>query len=521
MKTINLMTMKPDEILVKEAFKRAIPSGLVTLGGIAYRQGGTDATDDTGSDTMRYELMRQSDFVREFDVNSHKINSLRYYPNPISIDESTKENSRKHYQKVKTRVAIAFQERIHAKRLATLTGNNVNLRITNANATKKDQEMLGLFRQGWEDKNIENAIYEALSADGKVGDAAICFYLDKGTVGWRCFSYDKGDILYPHYDPATGKLALFGRRYVMKDENGEEITEYLDVWDNKYYCRYRNDKKGVKGALNSFIGAVGGNVWAVDVEATPHNFERIPVAYDRYGEPFWAQSQSLIDAYEMAISQLCENNMAYALRILYAFGAEMDMKSTVDGTPTLINSESTDAKVGYLEPADASSSFTLQLTTLEKNIMKSSFAVETPEIKSGADMSSLTVKMLFADAYQKAMLDSQHFQPFLDDIVELFKYGYGIEMEKTSDFSVFKVKSEIFPYIFMSEAEQVANVVQLVGIGALSKKSASEMAYELGYGVLSEYERLKQEENDANAAMLQRQQQRQDVNTVNQSRNNG
>jgi hypothetical protein len=42
----------------------------------------------------------------------------------------------------------------------------------------------------------------------------------------------------------------------------------------------------------------------------------------------------------------------------------------------------------------------------------------------------------------------------------------------------------------MSETEVVSNIVQSVGIGALSRRSASEMLYDLGYGVISEYDRL-------------------------------
>ena len=482
MQTPNILTTEPKDILHKEAFKRTIPSGNMTEAGPLRHTGDYSAEADAIDDHLRFEILSQADFMREYDVNSHNINSMKYYTNPVSRDDN------KYYRKVKTRVAIAFQERILTKRLSALTSNNTNLRITNVNSGERELDMLALFREGWEDKNIENALYEAILADGKTGDCALCFYLQESRVGWRSFSYDKGDILYPHYDPLTGRLALFGRRYTVIDEDGSQ-NQYLDVWDDKFYARYvmQAKRKGSRNAMQ----------WVTDLPATPHKFPRIPICYDRYGAPFWANSQSLIEAYEMAISQLCENNMAYALRILYTFGADMSMKSTIDGTPTRIDSIEPNAKVGFLEPADASSSFTLQLTTLEKNIMRSSFAVETPEIKSGSDMSSLTVKMLFADAYQKAIEDSLHFQPFLDDVVALFKYGYGVETGRSSDFEVFKVKAEIIPYIFMSEQEQISNIVQLKGIGALSARTASEMAYEIGYGVVDEYGRIRQEEHDA------------------------
>lgn len=482
----NIQTMTPKEILVKEAFRRAIPSEQLARSGCNTRTGDAMALHEAWYDPIRYEIFTQSDFLREYDVNSHKINSLKYYPNPVAKDESGR-----YYAKVKTRIAIGYQGRIHLKRLTALTGNNTNIRLIEGSQTQ-----LETFRKGWELKNIETAIHDGISTDGKVADAAICHFISNGQYGWRLFTFEKGDTLYPHYDPETGELAVFGRRYVQRDENGKDAIEYLDVWDKMYYARYKQVLKGALGLVNKAKDALGMQGWKVDIPAKRHGFPWIPISYDRYGAPFWAQSQSGIESQENAISQLAENNMAYALRILYSFGEEMEMQSTVDGTPLRIDSPDPNARVGFLEPADASNSFTLQLKENNKNIYADSFAVETPEIKSGSDMSSLTVKMLFADAYLKALDDAQHFQPFLDSIVKNFQYGYFLEIGRASDANTLKVKAELYPYIFQSEAEAINGIVQLKGIGALSRQSASEQAYQYGYGVVGENERIKQEEHD-------------------------
>lgn len=491
MENISIKTMTPKQILVKEAFTRFAPCDKMT----AF---GTEKTISTDSNlAYQYErpakvVMTQADFLREHDVNAHKINSLKYWPNVIM-----KDNEGKIAAKIRSRIAVAFQERILVKRLVTLTGNNVDLKLANSKRTKQDQEMLNLFREGWDTHNIETCLYQAIKADGKTGDCAVCFYMSKGKIGWRVFSYDNGDVLYPQYDPMTGKLAVFGRKYAVRDSKNNEIEEYLDVWDNSHYTRYKLTKQGVKGAINKAKDIFGLDGWELDKEPTPHNFDRIPIAYDRYGEPFWANSQDAIDLYELTISQLAENNQAYALRILYALGGEVELKTNIDGTPSMINSPDPNTKLGFLEPAESSKSFELQLQTLEKSIMRNSFASETPELKSGSDLSSPTIRMMMMDSYQKAQDDALHFQPFLDDIVELFKYGYGIESGKASDFTMLNIKAEIFPYVFMSETEVVSNIVQSVGIGALSKRSASEMLYDLGYGVISEHDRLMEQERES------------------------
>jgi hypothetical protein len=490
MGNISISTMTPKQVLVKEAFTRLVPTDRLSVFG-TEKTTATDSVLAYSYETPAKVIMTQADFLREHDVNAHMINSMKYWPNAIM-----KDNEGKVAAKIRSRIAIAFQERILVKRLVTLTGNNVDLKLANSRRTKKDQEMLNLFREGWDVHNIETCLYQAIKADGKTGDCAVNFFMSNGRIGWRVFSFENGDVLYPHYDPMTGRLAVFGRKYAIKDKDNNEIADYLDVWDDTHYTRYKYDKHGVKGMANRARGVFGFDGWEVDQEPIPHNFPRIPIAYDRYGEPFWANSQDSIDLYELTVSQLAENNQAYALRILYLLGGEMELQTNIDGTPSIINSAEPNAKVGFLEPADSSKSFELQLHILEKAIMRNSFASETPELKSGSDLSSPTIRMMMMDSYQKAQDDALHFQPFLDDIVELFKYGYGIESGRASDFTLLNVKAEIFPYVFMSETEVVSNIVQSVGIGALSKRSASEMLYDLGYGVISEYDRLMEQERE-------------------------
>lgn len=490
MESINISNMTPQSIMVKDAFTRLVPSASLTSIGDAKAVGSESSLAYSYERPLR-QVMSQADFMREYDVNAHKINSLKYYPNAFMKDKEGKVAA-----KIKSRIAVAWQKRILVKRLATLTGNNVNIRLSNSKRTTKDQQMLNDFREGWENSNMENLIYQAIRADGIVGDVAANLYMANGKVGWRVFSFIDGDVLYPQYDPLTGRLAVFGRRYTIRDSKDNVIDEYLDVWDDTFYMRYKQARKGMAGVVNKVKEVFGSDGWVIDKEKTVHGFPRIPIAYDRYGEPFWANSQDCADLYELTVSQLAENNQAYALRILYALGGEIEMISNMDGTPAMINSADPNTKLGFLEPAESSKSFELQLNILKEAIMKNSFASETPELKSGSDLSSLTVRMLLMDSYQQALLDAQHFQLFLDDLVELFKYGYGIESGRSSDFEMLKVKAEIFPYVFMSETEQVSNILQLRSAGALSKRTASELAYELGYAINSEYERITAEERE-------------------------
>ena len=150
METINISTMTPKQILVKEAFTRLVPSESLSCIGDA-KTTGTDSTLAYSYENPVKQIMSQADFLREYDVNAHKINSIKYYPNAIMKGKEGKISA-----KIKSRIAVAWQKRILVKRLATLTGNNMNIKLSNSKRSQKDQVLLGDFREGWESENIEN-----------------------------------------------------------------------------------------------------------------------------------------------------------------------------------------------------------------------------------------------------------------------------------------------------------------------------------------------------------------------------
>lgn len=508
MSELNISAIKPENILRKESFRRAMPVAL----DFANHGGSPDYDANKGRSRIQYCYPTQDDFLREFDPNAHQINSLIYYPNIFQMDKQ----SGTYKMKVRSRVSVAWQRRIHTKRVVALTGYDPDITISKSKTDNQSQEMLKLFKEGWSDKRMDSVIHLAIKSDLKVGDVAVLGYKDGGSFGTRIFAYDKGDTLYPHFDPMTGKLVMFGRLFSTTEANPRDskITEnvdYLDVWDDKQYIQYKTIPSWEREDGNK-------DTWKVSVEPKSHNFPFCPIAYHRYGEPCWAASQSLIEQNELSLSQLAENNAQFALRILYTLGAEFEMEGSTDGTPTAISSSDPNAKIGFLDNADKSESYELELNTQAKEIMRCSFAVETPELKSGSDLSSLTVKMLNADSYLKALDDAKEYQEFLDCVTEIFAEGYGTEIGKQADLTKLKATARLQPWTFMSESEVVNTLVQLVSIGVLSKRSATEYAYEtLGLGSIDEAERVLQEAHDELVGQSG-EQTTQRVNTINNAR---
>lgn len=487
--------MTPNQIMRKQAFRVPIPPNYIWGPIINNAQISVIPLQDIPT-----IVRSQADFLCEFNVTSHLINSIKYYPNSVFINQS----EGRYQAKVRSRIAIGFQERIKTKRKTALLGNNIGMKVVSNRSKQAKEDILSRYREGWEAHNLEVAVDNAFDSDYITADCAVYVYLDDKKVGWRVFSYKDGDILYPHYHPITGEMVLLGRKYWSEDWNGNKVC-YLDVIDRNYFATYRQKDTGE---------------WVLEGNTVAHGFPMCPVAYHRRNSgPVWAASQPLIDGYELAISQFAENNAAYALRILYTLGSEMEVMSNTDGTPARIDSSDANAKVGFLEPAEgADGAFAKQLEVMEKNIMRGSFAVETPELKSGSDTSSLTVKMLFADSFTKALEDSMEYQPFLDRIANLFRFAYGVETERATEYKEFIIKPYLEPYVFMSESDIVNALVQLTAAGVLSKQSATEIAYDTGYGTADEWNRILQEAHDE---FVGEQQAAKAIksNPVNQSRN--
>ena len=155
--------------------------------------------------------------------------------------------------------------------------------------------------------------------------------MNEGKVFTKNLSYFDGDTLYPHYDSITGQMTLFARRYSDYDEEGKELISWVEVWDNKKMYRYRQDKRGIAGAINKVKQYFGIEGYTL-VEEHDHGFTECPVVYyrDKHGA-CWSFSQDNIDKYELAISHLCQNNMAYAFPIMLLKGEDVEIQGDMYG----------------------------------------------------------------------------------------------------------------------------------------------------------------------------------------------
>lgn len=470
-----------DQILLKAPFKRMMPNANWSMS----LTNGADSTVQPASNN--FILVTQDQFLAEYDPAGHKINDPHYYADRLKTDlDSTPPKT---YIQFVERVSIPMQATIVTKQMTHLSQRPIQFVDSDPLPADDQKKLLLEFRQGWIKKNMEVAKHDFMEMEKITGDAAFCGYIDKGSFGWRVFGYKKGEVLYPHYDSKTGELSQFGRRY---DQVGDNQTQnMLDVWDDKHLTTYIRDSSLI-GKAKEILGGTG---WK-QVSRDPHGFDFIPIAYmrDDMGA-CWSMVQDLIDKIEIAFSQLCENNKTYAFRIMFIQGDTIDIKSAdASGQPSvIIGDKDSDAK--FLEKADASTSFELQIKILEKYILMGSFTVLPPEVKGG-DLPGVTIKLLYSPAVEKAMEDAQHWNAAIDKMVSIFKFGFGIETKKSAQYNNLPVRGEIIPYVHQNDQEIIANLNQSKTMGTLSTETTSEVH---PYANNDEFTRIKKE-NEAKAA---------------------
>lgn len=491
--------LKFREILVKKPFFDITPKG--------YMKHGTWTTDISQEampampdDLVYRNIKTQADFLREFYPSGHRIFDTTEYPDIYKKDPDTG----KWYQQPITRTAFAFQQLIHSKHTLHLTGNDVQFELAdsgenNVENADKCQKNLNIFKKGWLMHDMEIRFFEAISAYMKVADCAIVGFFDEnGNFNTRTLSFDRGDCLYPQFDSLTGTLMCFARKFSDFDDEGNEVTQWVEVWDKTKFYRFKRSvaRNKVQKVITKIANTFGIDGYTL-VEEKPHGFPFVPVAYARNEDgPCWAMVQRNIEDYEEAFSYLCENNKAYAFPIFYVKGDGDDINIVGDdmtGAVKSISMNDTNSDAGFLNGTDASNAFATQLNKSYDLIYELSFTVKPPELKSG-DLPGVAIKLLYSPALEVAMNDAQKLQPFLDSLVKICKFGIGTEENNVATMMSLPLNAWISPYIHANKTELITNLATAVQNHFLSKQTASERCPDFPKN--GEFERILREQKE-------------------------
>ena len=115
---------------------------------------------------------------------------------------------------------------------------------------------------------------------------------------------------------------------------------------------------------------------------------------------------------------------------------------------------------------------------------------------------------MYSDAYEKAMIDSQEYDAFIDKVVEIFQYGYGVETGRLLDFQKVNISHYIKPYVHQNDQNVINDLSMSIQNGFISKQTASEKN---PYAIPSEWTRIVNEKKEQEQMDLLLQEQKLDV----------
>lgn len=466
--------MNVNDLLTKKPFYRIQNSGLFT------KDEKTATVDSLNyREKKQYGmLMTQTDFLEEYHPSGHKINSEFYFPEFYNYGEVILEDGQKvetMYREEAFRVSVPLQKVVALQHLVHMYGNDIHHELADNKVPDELNDKFMEFQMGWLMKGIDIAIYDAGRSEEITGDKAVVFYMYEGKAYTKVLSFLNGDTLYPHYDPVTGRMNVFARKFSSYDDNNRETISWVEVWDDKYLSRYKQTQVGIKGAVNRAKNYFGFDGYEL-VFRQPHGFPEIPIAYGRSKEngPGWNDVQYLVDEIEVALSywaKACAStaNDAYVMK-----GDSVDVKGDPLGRVRAFTMGKDDT-VELLEKKTGGDFFQAYVEKLYKEFFRGSFTVETPELKSG-DTPASTIKLIYAPNLDLALLQAKDQQEFINRIRHLFCIGYGIETGKLTQYLNLEehILSYIVPFIHEDTAGKVANLVALKNAGLLSTETGCE-----------------------------------------------
>lgn len=484
---------KISDLKVKEPFRRVCPSHLITPPPAIFTDGNIPPYDP-GIST--YFVVTQADFKREYEPSGHDIWDPRKYPDITRLvdDPVTDGNgnpaydengnalvqSRVYVEKV-PRYAFAFQQIISYVHITNMTGNDIQFEIAKPEPEESDEKLFNEIHASWMHDGMEELWYEAYKSRENTGDAAFIAMIDENNnIRGRVFSYEKGDVLYPHYNE-YGELDVFARVSSQYNDIDGRCTETIEVWDNVNHYVYRHTDGENRDILETIRTAFGSPIKSEGytlIKSEGHGFDTIPVCYMRdNGGPGWTPSQDAIDSYELSYSQMAHNNQAFGEAIL-VLQSKSELPPNIvrglDGSIKELDLGEED-KASFLPGQSASEGYREQLEKTEEMIYRGSNIVKSPtELKSG-DTPATAIKLLFTPNLNYAKSKANECKAFVQSMWNLYAYAYGRTHKQVLDCKNLPVTAWVLPYLHVNESAIVADAVSLTANKIISRQTAAEM----------------------------------------------
>ncbi len=363
------------------------------------------------------------------------------------------------------RIAIPIQKNVVNKAVSFAFGNPVALNAEPDNDTQETlKKALQQIDKDVKLKSHNRRIYRELLRATEVAElwyqkekkeqSEYYGFSSNERIRVAAFMPFDGDILFPFFDELNDLIA-FSREYIIKDENGKDITHF-DVYTDELNFRFKQDKQN----------------WVLVEDPIEHGLGKIPVVYMEGDDVDWADIQIAIDRLEFLLSKFAETNDYHASPTIFVQGKIIGMPEKGESGKILEGAKDTNAS--YLSWDHAPESVRLEIDTLLRFIhgLTQTPDVSFDSVKGLSSISGVALNLLFMDAHLKVQEKKEILDEFLQRRVNLQLHMLGKlgGMEKEAE--LFNVEPEIIPFHIDDEKTTIENISAAVGGGFLSRRTA-------------------------------------------------
>lgn len=447
-----------DKLLSKKPFYREVEVTIPSINGTAYV--GTKLP--VRLPTIRFNVVDQSQFLKELDVYSHKV------LNDVNIPSVCVKTANGGFMEVEeVRLSLPYQETIRDKHVLHLCANRMEHTLLDSEPSEQTAKDFATVKKMWEMRNMEGLKTRMVSAQKSVGDAGMLFYMDyKGEVHARILNY-------PEYTIITHK-----------DNNGDHCLEcvyysdgtdeYIDCYDDIYMYRI---------TTNASLGEPDEKSGWVRLAPVKHGFSEIPLITKR-GDVAWNKVQTLIEMFETLYNVFFIIQKRHGWGILYVKGKFSDTTKKIAGSVILNDksmNEHSDAKF-LSAPTPDGTIQTLESLFNEIQIGGGATILLPKDIKASGDISGIAIQMTQSRDIETALEGVIEWQNVANKMMRLFKEGLGKELVGKGEdetawtrFVKLPINSKFKIWRPFSESEYNQMLGTLKGAGLLSVRTGVEL----------------------------------------------
>lgn len=360
------------------------------------------------------------------------------------------------------RIGLDLPNLIVNRHASMIFGNDVGLICTPADDDQKTVlSVINKIRNAVKEKTINRRIAKILFSCKEVAELWYAVPVDRKDQTKKSSKYGistpfkmrcailnpmQGDQLYPYFDE-TGDMIAFSRFYYRQDQKLMKHT-FFETWTDEEHMVWERKGNGFE-PIDGFYNNAG--------EPTPQDnvIGKIPVIFGHQDATEYEKVMNLIDRLEKLLSNFADTNDYHASPKIFVTGTIHGFSKKGESGAILEGEDG--AKAEYLSWASAPESVKLEIENLLKFIYT---LTQTPDLSfdsvKGLNLSGVSLKLLFTDAYLKVLDHREVFDDYLQRRYNLLAAFVGKMDVKLQDAAEqIEIEPEIHPFIITDDASEL------------------------------------------------------------------